>query len=108
MPAAPIHAAASPAASISIAYEPVATPKLIAALSGSKVLRVAVGHNHCLAVDESGSCYTWGNGGYGRLGHKVGTRGSAVLRCAALRWPPLKPLDVRGTGAGHAFAPVSM
>ena len=24
-----------------------------------------------IAVDTEGSAYTWGNGGYGRLGHKV-------------------------------------
>lgn len=32
---------------------------------------MAAGHSHCLAYDEAGSCYSWGNGGYGRLGHKV-------------------------------------
>ena len=28
-------------------------------------------HIFSIAVDTEGSAYTWGNGGYGRLGHKV-------------------------------------
>jgi alpha-tubulin suppressor-like RCC1 family protein len=35
------------------------------------ITRVACGHNHTIAVDDAGSCYTWGSGNYGRLGHRV-------------------------------------
>jgi alpha-tubulin suppressor-like RCC1 family protein len=28
------------------------------------------GQHHCAAIDREGVVYTWGNGGYGRLGHK--------------------------------------
>ena len=34
-------------------------------------LQLACGHNHTVAVDSDGMAYTWGNGGYGRLGQNV-------------------------------------
>lgn len=40
-------------------------------LKGVKVTKVACGTNHCVALSEEGDVYTWGFGGYGRLGHKV-------------------------------------
>lgn len=57
--------------SIQILYEPVPTPRRVSGLDGVKVLKVAAGQQHCLAYDNEGSCYSWGNGGYGRLGHKI-------------------------------------
>ncbi|KXZ45514.1 hypothetical protein GPECTOR_53g100 [Gonium pectorale] len=57
--------------SIQILYEAVPTPRRVAGLDDVRVLRIAAGHQHCLAIDDQGSCYSWGNGGYGRLGHKV-------------------------------------
>ncbi|KAG2451142.1 hypothetical protein HYH02_004409 [Chlamydomonas schloesseri] len=57
--------------SIQILFEAVATPHRVAGLDDVKVLRIAAGHNHCLAYDDQGGCYSWGNGGYGRLGHKI-------------------------------------
>lgn len=57
--------------SIQLAYEPQPTPKLIAALAGKRIVKVACAHNHTVCLDDAGSCYTWGYGGYGRLGHKV-------------------------------------
>ena len=55
-----------------LAYAPQAVPTVVAALksAGAKVTKVAAGHNHVVCVDAAGKCYTWGNGGYGRLGHK--------------------------------------
>lgn len=32
--------------------------------------QVACGASHCISVCEDGTCYTWGNAGHGRLGHK--------------------------------------
>jgi hypothetical protein len=32
---------------------------------------VTCGHSHSLALDDKGQAYTWGNGNYGKLGHKV-------------------------------------
>lgn len=33
--------------------------------------QIAVGYNHSIAVASDGGVWTWGFGGYGRLGHKV-------------------------------------
>ena len=53
-------------------YDPQATPKMVkGALVDKTVARIACGHNHCIAVDTEGAAYSWGTGGYGRLGHKV-------------------------------------
>lgn len=35
------------------------------------VTRVACGHNHTVALCSDGGVWTWGFGGFGRLGHKV-------------------------------------
>jgi len=57
--------------SVKLAYQPQPSPRAIAALSDKKIIRVACGHNHTICVDSVGKVYTWGFGGYGRLGHKV-------------------------------------
>ncbi len=41
-----------------------ATPVL-----GVSIRDIACGTNHAVAVDEKGRAYSWGFGGYGRLGH---------------------------------------
>ncbi|XP_072994751.1 uncharacterized protein [Typha latifolia] len=56
--------------SVKLAYEPQPRPRAIAALSGKTIVKVACGTNHTVAVDSSGFVYTWGFGGYGRLGHR--------------------------------------
>jgi len=57
--------------SIKMVFEPQPTPALIVALAEKTVTRVACGHNHTIAVCSDGGVWTWGFGGYGRLGHKV-------------------------------------
>ena len=52
-------------------FEPQPTPRLIVALNEKAVTRVACGYNHTVAVCSDGGCWTWGDGGYGRLGHRV-------------------------------------
>ncbi|KAH9607252.1 hypothetical protein KSS87_015586 [Heliosperma pusillum] len=56
--------------SVRLAYQPQPRPKAIASLSGETIVKVACGTNHTVAVDSNGSVYTWGFGGYGRLGHR--------------------------------------
>ncbi|GLT69153.1 hypothetical protein SLA2020_413290 [Shorea laevis] len=56
--------------SVRLAYEAQPRPRAIAALSGETIVKVACGTNHTVAVDKDGYVYTWGFGGYGRLGHR--------------------------------------
>nr|CAB3488570.1 unnamed protein product [Digitaria exilis] len=56
--------------SVKLTYDPQPRPRAIAAFSGKTVVKVACGTNHTVAVDSSGFVYTWGFGGYGRLGHR--------------------------------------
>ncbi|KAK9743459.1 hypothetical protein RND81_03G240700 [Saponaria officinalis] len=56
--------------SVRLAYEPQSRPKAIASLSGETIVKVSCGTNHSVAVDSIGYVYTWGFGGYGRLGHR--------------------------------------
>ena len=35
----------------------------------SSFKKIACGANHCVAVDDQNRTFTWGFGGYGRLGH---------------------------------------
>ena len=57
--------------SVKMVFDPQPTPRMIAALAEKTVTRVACGHNHTIAVCSDGGVWTWGFGGYGRLGHKV-------------------------------------
>jgi len=59
------------ASSVKIAYDPQPMPRHVAGLADVKTLKLACGQNHVVAVDANGKIWTWGNGGYGRLGHKV-------------------------------------
>lgn len=56
--------------SVRLAYEAQPRPRAIASLSGETIVKVACGTNHTVAVDSNGYVYTWGFGGYGRLGHR--------------------------------------
>ncbi|KAL0694938.1 hypothetical protein Bca4012_062118 [Brassica carinata] len=56
--------------SVKLAYEARPRPKAIASLAGETIVKVACGANHTVAVDKNGFVYTWGFGGYGRLGHR--------------------------------------
>ena len=44
-------------------------PAIVEALGAVRVAAVAAGRWHSLAVCERGGLYSWGNGGFGRLGH---------------------------------------
>ncbi|XP_016647222.1 PREDICTED: protein RCC2 homolog [Prunus mume] len=56
--------------SVRLAYEAQPRPKAITSLAGETIVKVACGTNHTVAVDANGYVYTWGFGGYGRLGHR--------------------------------------
>ncbi|KAH7567168.1 hypothetical protein JRO89_XS07G0026400 [Xanthoceras sorbifolium] len=56
--------------SVRLVYEAQPRPRAIASLAGETIVKVACGSNHTVAVDSNGYVYTWGFGGYGRLGHR--------------------------------------
>ncbi|XRB15830.1 RCC2-like protein [Pseudoscourfieldia marina] len=61
----------SSASSIKMVFEPFPKPtRVYQGFGTEKVIGVACGHNHSIAITDAGHAYTWGFGGYGRLGHK--------------------------------------
>lgn len=56
--------------SVKLVYAAQPRPKAIAAFAEQTIVKVACGTNHTVAVDSNGYVYTWGFGGYGRLGHR--------------------------------------
>ena len=44
------------------------SPRLLSALTNTKVVSVAMGYRHSMCVDEQGRLFSWGNGTFGRLG----------------------------------------
>jgi len=56
--------------SVKLSYDAHATPSRILKFTGKTMVHVACGAAHCVAVESDGKCYTWGSGGYGRLGHR--------------------------------------
>ncbi|KAF7731704.1 hypothetical protein EC973_008876 [Apophysomyces ossiformis] len=49
--------------------QPQPYPLPVKALLQRKIVSIACGTNHSLALDDEGYVYSWGFGGYGRLGH---------------------------------------
>ena len=47
-------------------------PLFIAALEGQRVVSIAAGSAHSIALTDEGVIYTWGKGDLGRLGHGAG------------------------------------
>lgn len=45
------------------------------ASTGTRVLSVATGHFHCLAITEGGAVFSWGQSQFGRCGYRVSSRG---------------------------------
>mmetsp|Transcript_26717 Transcript_26717/g.44812 ORF Transcript_26717/g.44812 Transcript_26717/m.44812 type:complete len:577 (-) Transcript_26717:375-2105(-) len=57
------------AGSISYHFELSPKPVRFVNLGKAKMVDVACGNNHSVAMSEDGTVFTWGFGGYGRLGH---------------------------------------
>ena len=50
-------------------------------------MEIACGNNHTVVLDDKGCVYTWGFGGYGRLGHADNVRGRGkVEKRGATAW----------------------
>lgn len=61
-----------------------------------KIVDIACGLNHALAIDSNKRCFTWGFAGYGRLGHND-TKNEMVPR-------NLKTFDYQNKGLAKVFA----
>lgn len=48
----------------------ISEPRVIRALEGNKIVAIAAGSEHSLAISSSGEVFSWGCGDDGRLGHK--------------------------------------
>lgn len=61
------------ASSIKIVYEPQPHPRRVVAngFGDRKIVKLSCGTNHVACFDDAGKIWTWGFGGYGRLGHRV-------------------------------------
>lgn len=57
------------AGSISYHFELAPKPVRFVNIGKTKFIDVACGNNHTVALSEEGTVFTWGFGGYGRLGH---------------------------------------
>ncbi len=55
------------------------SPELIASIESVKIIHIACGWDHCLAVDEHGKVLSWGSGQNGKLG--LGTEENVSLPC---------------------------
>lgn len=83
-----------------IVFTQVPTPTQVKGLGEKKIVAIASGQQHSLALDESGNVYSWGFGGVGRLGHGVQkdcltptliaffAHENEILRCSAITAGP--------------------
>ena len=55
-------------------------PKEVLCFAGNRVLSVAAGNFHCLAVTEEGDVFSWGHAQHGRCGYYVPSYGEHGLR----------------------------
>jgi alpha-tubulin suppressor-like RCC1 family protein len=55
---------------VKLSYQACAAPERVKRLAGLGCVHVACGQQHCAAIGGDGTVFTWGAGGYGRLGHK--------------------------------------
>ena len=75
-------------------------PKQVHALSGHRVLSVATGFGHCLAVTERGEVFSWGFGRNGQCGHGQ-SRGNQKL---PRRVDALTGVRVRSASTGDSHS----
>ena len=97
----------SSASSLKMFFQPQPTPRLISALSNKKMLQIASGNNHSLALDGDGHLYSWGFGGYGRLGHNIQRDEFAPRRIEFFENRLALPLDCKiACGGMFSFATI--
>lgn len=90
-----------------IAFDVMAVPVRVGGFGSGegevKVVQVACGTNHTLALDADGKVWSWGFGGYGRLGHKTPQDELRPRKIEAFAGPAYK-LDMVTCGQQSSFA----
>lgn len=76
-------------------------PRRVRALIGVRVVAVACGRTHSVALDQDGALYSWGSGDDGVLGHGDTESRRAPTRCEALRGRVLAAI---ACGSRHTLA----
>ena len=76
-------------------------PRAVAGLSGVRVISVAVGGGHTLALSEEGAVYSFGSGAYGQLGHGDQADQHTPRRIESLGDTRISAVAV---GGGHSLA----
>lgn len=79
-------------------------PLQVQALAQHKILSVATGYHHCIAVAETGDVFSWGNDPHGQCGH--GTR-SDIAAADRIELIPRRIADLVGVRARNASASYS-
>eukprot|EP00116_Pleurobrachia_bachei_P005403 sb/3465665/ len=77
------------------------TPRLVPMLSGHMVKSVQCGEHHTAALTELGAVLTWGEGGYGQLGH--GNTNQQIVPRQVTELMGVKIVQI-GTGFNHMVA----
>jgi len=72
------HDWSSDAASVSV------PPTLVPLMQDKRIVSVATGVRHCLALSAEGEVYSWGVGNYGALGHADGSASAGPRRIETL------------------------
>ncbi len=79
--------------------ETVTQPMYVTALLGRVITSITAGGGHTLALDDCGSCWSWGIGGRGQLGH-----GDFTDRVSPRRVESLRSQRCVGAAAGFAHS----
>lgn len=90
-----------------IAYDVIMQPLRVAGFGSGEsevqVAQVACGVSHTIALDKEGKVWSWGFGGYGRLGHKLPKDELRPRRIEAFTSPAFH-LDLVACGQTSSFA----
>ncbi|XP_041049805.1 probable E3 ubiquitin-protein ligase HERC4 isoform X2 [Carcharodon carcharias] len=77
-------------------------PQLLKSLSDRKIIQVACGSNHSLALSKDGKLFTWGQNTYGQLG--LGTKGGSEHSPQCVTSLTGMPVAQITAGGEHSFA----
>jgi alpha-tubulin suppressor-like RCC1 family protein len=76
-------------------------PTLVKGLHGHKIMKVAMGALHTLALDENGHVWVFGSSEHGQLGLGAEFVGPTAVQNSPLMVPALKSVRVKDIACGH-------